>query len=190
MNLQVFQQMTAPELRNYLEFFFRHYRQMDAFWFLYTTEKFGQESAEHVNELVWARVGGLAAKDLASRFQIEEKGLRGFVRALGFYPWSIIIGYRIEERDGEVILSVPSCPVQEARLKRGLKEYACRAMHEAEFVSFAKAIDPAICVECCFAPPLAHPADEYCRWQFTVPKRHGLPANKSDSLSNQQSEPD
>jgi hypothetical protein len=166
MNLELFERMEAAELRKYIEFFLRHYRVMDGFWFIYATERFGQQAAEELNEKVWGRVGGMAAKDVMARFGIRETGLRGFVQVLQYYPWSILIGYQIEERPAEVILSVPVCPVQEARLKRGLKEYACRAMHEAEFVSIAQAVDPSLRVECRFAPPGPHPVDMHCQWRF------------------------
>ena len=45
-------------------------------------------------------------------------------------------------------------------------EYACRAMHEAEFVSFGQAVDPSFQVECRFAPPGLHPANADCQWRF------------------------
>ncbi|MCX5811822.1 MAG: DUF6125 family protein [Proteobacteria bacterium] len=167
MDLGILENLEKEELKGYLKFLLWHYRVVDGFWFLCVEEKYDRAAAEYLDEAVWGKIAGMSAKDIVSRFHIKEKGLKGFAKAMQFCPWTMIVGYLVEEKEDEVIVSAPRCVTQVARVKRGLPEFYCRDMHQREFESFAHAVDKGIKVECIFAPP-DHPADCFCKWRFSI----------------------
>ena len=168
MNLEIFKSMPKEELLSYLEFLLWHYRIVDSFWFLSVEEIHARENAEKLNGKVWARIGTLAIRDLKQQFDIREKCLNGLEKALRLLPWTSIGNHQIKKTDDEIILSVPRCPPQVARLKNGLGEYDCKDMHRKEFINAAREIDPRIRVLCDFAPPDPHPKNLFCRWRFVL----------------------
>ena len=160
--------MDQGELKNLAGALLWQLRLADAFWFINTEKRFGLSMAEEVNADVWEKTGRLAARDITTRFGIQNRGLDGFLRAFKYFSWSLMLDYELEQSPGEIILGVPSCPAQEGRKKHGLGEYSCKDMHYREFAAFAAEIDPGIRVHCLFAPPDDHPENMYCRWRFVM----------------------
>ncbi len=163
MELEIYQ-------KEYVEFLLRQYRLVDALWFLAIEDKFGLNIAVELNEKIWEEIGGRAAREIKKRFNIKEKGLDGFLKAIKYYPWCIILNYEFEKIEDKILLRVRNCLPQIARIKSGRGEYPCKNMHLREFKAFCKEIDEKIEVKCIFAPPDEHPNDCFCLWEFKILK--------------------
>lgn len=107
MDLGIFEQMEAPQLREYLRHLLWHYRVLDGYWFLCVENKYDRGAAEDLDAAVWSKIAGMQAKDVLNRFNITEKGLKGLSRALEFCPWTMIVGYKIRNHGDYLSLLVP-----------------------------------------------------------------------------------
>jgi len=152
------------------DFLLRQYRLVDAYWFLEVEKKFGLDSAVELNENVWGILGAKTAREIKRRFQINRKGLEGFVEAMEFFPWTKITPYVIKKENDKVVITVPNCPPQSARIKEGLGEFPCKKMHMGDFSGFAREIDENIQVTCIHAPLDPHQENCFCRWEFSIKK--------------------
>lgn len=163
-----FTEMGEEELREYLDFLLRQYRLTDAYWFLAVEDTFGTDAAVKMNEDIWGRLGGVAAREIEERFALEEEGVARVLEALSYFPWTVIVGYEIEETADGARIRVAYCPPQAARVRTGIGEFPCKAMHMAEFTNFAKEIDERVEVRCVMAPPDPHPKDLWCEWKLAL----------------------
>lgn len=169
MNLDHLDRLDREGLMEYIRSVLWQYRVMDAFWFINIEKEYDLPAAELLNERVWGKVGELSARDIVKRFGPFPRGVEGFVQAYRYFPWYALVDYRYERLGDELYINVDKCPAQEGRAKHGLGEYSCREMHLAEFQSFATVVDPELKVECIFAPPDEHPANQHCRWKISCP---------------------
>lgn len=145
------------------------YRLVDAFWFLTVEKRQGLGEAEEINAEVWDTLGRLSARDIKARFGPFPEGLDGLLEAYRYFPWNFMVDYRIERHGRTMTLTVPECPAHQGRARHDLTPYVCKDMHQREFSSFAREIDPRIEVVCLHAPPDPRPENgPICRWRFTM----------------------
>jgi len=176
-----FSKMPREELEEYVSFMLRQYRLVDALWFLGVEDRFGLDEAVKLNEDIWEDVAFRSAKEIKNKFKVTGSGIHAVIKALRYFPWTLITGYEIEELEDTAMIRVPRCPPQEARVKSGRKIFPCKAMHQKDFQSFANAIDERVEVNCIFAPLGPRPADLWCEWKFTLKQNRG-----TRSLSNEE----
>ncbi|WP_022660350.1 DUF6125 family protein [Paucidesulfovibrio longus] len=169
-DLFLLEDMDKYQVREYVSTLLWQIRICDAFWFLNVEQRHGLAEAEKINELVWDKVGALAARDIVERFGPFEDSPRGFWEAYEYLCWSPMVEYQVEEEEDALTVTVRSCPAQAGRRKHGLGPYACREMHGGEYRRFAELAAPSVRVECVHAPPDDTERDYDCRWRFAARK--------------------
>jgi hypothetical protein len=126
--------------KEYVDFLLRQYRLIDALWFLAVEDKFGLNVAVELNEKIWEEMGGRTAREIKKRFNINEKGLDGFLKAIKYFPkyfpWCIILNYEFERNNDKILLRVRNCLPQIARIRSRRGEFPCKNMHLKEFKAF------------------------------------------------------
>ena len=103
-------------------------------------------------------------------FNIEaDGGLEALERALSLRLYAVINAQRIEWSDDRKGLRffMDVCRVQEARRRKGLADFPCKAVGIIEFDTFAATIDRRIRTTCLHCPPDTA-AGQYCGWEFTI----------------------
>jgi hypothetical protein len=127
------------------------------------------EKALEIDINMWKISSKLEARRIKEILDIPEKGgVDAVLRTINFMSWAAKCGYRIDRIGDTALLTLIECPPQEARVKSGKGEFACRPTFEFGFQNVADVIDKRVKVSCKYCPPGPHPADSWCQWQFRL----------------------
>jgi len=166
--------MTAKiPMEKLLDFFFHQIRNLwrvDGLYFLGIEEKFGTEAATEIDAGVWQIMAKIEAESLQRMFQVDENAdIPAIMNLLRKSSWALDQPFKtIKINDNSAILSIDRCRTQEARLKKGLREFPCKKVRFGYLKNFAKTLNPNVEVNCLVCPPGEHPPDLWCRWEFKL----------------------
>ena len=161
------EKLTRKQLLEVIKTFSRNWITLDGLWFTLVEDTFGFEAALSLDEKMWERQSVIEAQRIKQKLGIEGGGVRGVLRALRFMTYDITMpfSYSLEGPD-RAHLWVTTCKPQEARVKSGRGEFACKSVGLKCYPIVARVIDPSVRVECVVCPPDPHPPDMWCKWKL------------------------
>jgi hypothetical protein len=165
-----FEAMSREELLRSLEMFAKNWLAHDGSWFLAAEERLGMQAAIDLDARSWERFAAAEARRIMTSFDISPGGgLPALEKALNLRMYSLINAQHVEwSSDGRKLrFFMDVCRVQEARRRKGLPDFPCKAVGLVEFDTFARTIDPRIRTTCLHCPPDA-PKAKYCGWEFRL----------------------
>ena len=161
------EQLPKETLIELIKMYSRNWHTCDGLWFSGVEERYGTDKALEIDVNMWDVSSRLEAKRIKEILAIPDNGgLDAVLRTINFMSWAPKCAYRVEKKADTALLTVISCPPQEARLKSGIGLFACRPTFEVGFGNVASVIDPGVKVSCKYCPPGAHPSDSWCQWEF------------------------
>jgi len=154
------------------DFIFMHLRDMwavDGLYYLFIEEKYGTKVATEIDRRVWEVMGKIEARKIKKLFDINGTSVSDVIHALRYSGWSMDLEDKeVSMKDDVGIVRNVKCRVQNTRLKKGLKEFACKPVRWGFLKAFAYEFNPDIEVKCKVCPPDKHPDDLWCEWEFKV----------------------
>lgn len=141
----------------------------DGLWFQEVEKKFGLDLAIELDKNAWEKFSPLEAKRIMERLKIEKNsGLEALSRALKARLYTILNEDELILKENELIYTMKSCRVQEARRRKNLPLFPCKEVGIIEYSTFARTIDERIKTECIFCPPDEKKAEGFCSWLFKI----------------------
>ncbi|MGD9973891.1 MAG: DUF6125 family protein [Desulfatirhabdiaceae bacterium] len=167
MTMKTIEDLGRDELLGLLQDASLNWLAHDGLWFQAVEEKFGTEEASLCNQKAIAVYSEIEAKRIKKRFDLNSGGIPDLMQALKFRMYHLINQQDfVEVSENRCIFRMRECRVQQARKKKGLPDYPCKAVGIQEYSHFAKTIDPKINTRCVACPPDIHPDAYWCAWEF------------------------
>ncbi|MCK5569636.1 MAG: hypothetical protein KAJ15_07955 [Spirochaetes bacterium] len=162
--------LTKEKLLDYIEILSKNWLAHDGCWFLAIEDDLGLEAAMKYDKTGWVYFTVIEAKRIKKYLALAERpGIEGLTQALKFRLYANInIQEIVEITPNSCIFRMNDCRVQSNRKRKGLDDFPCRTIGEAEYGLFASTIDDRITTSCIHCPPEPHPENSFCAWKFTL----------------------
>ena len=142
----------------------------DGLWFQAVERAHGMDEAMRLDAEAWRDMTVNEAQRIMRFLHMGPGGgLDALERALRFRLYALVNEQESERIDDHtLVFRMTTCRVQEARRRKGLPDFPCKAVGIVEYSGFARTIDPRIKTSVIACPPDETPRDYYCAWQFTI----------------------
>lgn len=172
MEVNSIEDLTKEQLIELLKIYAKNWLAHDGCWFLSIEEKFGIDTAIEIDRESWRKFSAIEANRIKEFLHLNtNSGIEGLKKALNFRLYATINESEIELcTEDTLIYSVKTCRVQEARRRKGLKDFPCKSVGIVEYSVFAKSIDDRITTTCLSCPPEINDNNVYCKWKFVLKK--------------------
>ena len=160
--------LSKKELVGMIESFCHSTYAVDGLWFQAVEKLLDTQKAIDMDKEVWSKAGFGEAIRLKKLTKITED-LNGLAKAFNLHSMFQVTEYEVSlPSDDVLIFTVTNCKPQNARIMKGLGEFACKDVGIPCMEGFAKGINPRSKVKCLTCPPDPHPGDRWCQWEFTI----------------------
>ncbi len=169
-NTDRIEDLSREELIELTKVFAKNWIAHDGSWFLSIEEKYGMDMAIEMDIEAWRKFTVVEAKRLMQFLSLDKNsGIDGLKKALAFRLYSSLNEDEIVKVSDTVLeYRVKTCRVQQARRRKGLKDFPCKQVGIVEYSLFAETIDSRFKTEVVSCPPEITNSDYYCFWRFTL----------------------